>query len=44
MSANLFEWYGGNDFCKNVVGYFYDELMLKDPVTRQYFAAIDIKK
>lgn len=34
MSANLYERYGGNEFCKNVVGYFYDSLMLKDPLTR----------
>ncbi len=44
MSANLYEKYGGEQFCKNVVGYFYDELMHKDPVTMKYFAGTDINK
>ena len=44
MSANLYERYGGEDFCKKVVCYFYDELMLKDPVTMKYFASTDISK
>ena len=44
MSQSLFDKYGKNEFCKNVVGYFYDELMLKDPVTRKYFASTDMSK
>lgn len=44
MSSNLFEIYGGEDFCNKVVIYFYDELMLKDPVTMKYFAGTDMNK
>ncbi len=44
MSSNLYERYGGEDFCKKVDNFFYDELMLRDPVTMKYFAQTDINR
>ena len=42
--SNLYERYGGETFCRKVVNYFYDELMLKDPITMKYFANTNMDK
>ena len=41
---SLFDKYGGNEFCSNVVRYFYDNLVLKDPKVNYFFKNTDMEK
>lgn len=40
----LYEKIGGEDAIGNVVDYFYDELVLKDPTVNEFFIHTDMKK
>ena len=41
---NLYRKYGGKKFCEDVVKYFYDNLVLKDPKVSYFFKNTDMNK
>ena len=42
--TTLYDKYGGQKFCDDVVCYFYDNLVLKDPKVNYFFKNTDMKK
>ena len=42
--TTLYDKYGGQKFCDDVVGHFYDNLVLKDSRVNFFFKNTDMKK